>query len=87
MVEERLPPLAQVMGHGVPPTQPKPKRLIHNRARCKKCFTVIESVHRHQFISCPCGAIFVDGGRSYKRVGYNQAEDFEDLSVWQDAPV
>lgn len=41
-----------------------------NRARCKKCGTVVESLHRHDFVTCACGAISVDGGTDYmRRVG------------------
>jgi hypothetical protein len=35
-----------------------------------KCKDVIESVHRHDFLSCSCGSISVDGGKEYlRRVG------------------
>ena len=40
-----------------------------NRARCKKCSDIIESKYRHDFVSCKCGAIFVDGGNDYWRCG------------------
>jgi hypothetical protein len=42
---------------------------IRNRARCKKCGDVIESKYRHDFVSCKCNAIFVDGGNDYWRCG------------------
>lgn len=44
-------------------------RIIRNAAQCRKCKDVIESVHRHDFVSCKCGAIFIDGGREYFRAG------------------
>lgn len=40
-----------------------------NKAFCKKCNSIIESVHRHDFVSCSCGSIFVDGGNEYWRSG------------------
>ena len=40
-----------------------------NKARCLKCKDEIESKHVHDFVSCLCGAIFVDGGNSYWRYG------------------
>lgn len=55
------------------------KKIKVNKARCKKCGDVIESKFRHDFQSCKCGAIFVDGGRDYCRRGGN-SEDFEELS-------
>jgi hypothetical protein len=42
---------------------------IRNRARCLKCGDIIESKHRHDFVSCSCGTIFVDGGNEYWRYG------------------
>jgi len=47
------------------------KKKIRNRARCKKCGDVIESKYRHDFVSCKCGAIFVDGGNAYFRGGWS----------------
>ena len=41
------------------------KRL--NRAKCKLCGKIIVSRHRHDFVSCDCGAIAVDGGNDYCR--------------------
>ena len=50
-----------------------------NAARCRRCDTVVESTHRHDFVPCRCGAIFVDGGLEYVRTGGNP-EDFESLA-------
>lgn len=69
-----------------PYVPPKPtKRLTKNAARCTVCKTVIQSKHRHDWVSCKCGKIFVDGGLAYQRIGYSVPEDFEDLSEW--API
>jgi hypothetical protein len=43
--------------------------IVKNKAQCKICKQVIESKHRHDFVSCKCGCIFVDGGRDYLRRG------------------
>lgn len=48
-----------------------------NKARCNKCNTTIESKFRHDFVSCACGACFVDGGNAYWRAGIS--EHFERL--------
>ena len=50
-----------------------------NQAKCRKCKDVIESKHRHDFVSCKCGSIFVDGGNDYIRRGGNP-EDFEPIT-------
>ncbi len=40
---------------------------VRNRARCRLCDTVVESMHRHDFQTCNCGALSVDGGQNYRR--------------------
>lgn len=44
-------------------------RIIKNMAKCYLCGDLIESKHRHDFVRCKCGAIFVDGGKDYLRRG------------------
>lgn len=52
---------------------------VSNKAKCRKCEDIIESKHVHDFVTCKCGAISVDGGLDYlRRIG--EHEDFEDLS-------
>ena len=45
------------------------KRKVRNRAQCGACKDIIESHHRHDFVTCECGGIFVDGGHDYCRAG------------------
>jgi len=53
--------------------------IVQNAAVCKKCHDFIVSKHRHDFVTCQCGAISVDGGQAYlRRVG--QFEDALDMS-------
>ena len=61
------------------------QKIISNKARCRLCGDVVESKHRHDWQSCSCGAIFVDGGREYLRRGAKNFEDLEELSEWVDA--
>ncbi len=58
------------------------KRIIKNAIQCKHCGEIIESKSVHDFKTCKCGKVFVDGGHEYLRRGYtNSAEDdFIDLS-------
>ncbi len=44
--------------------------LYKNSATCLLCNTTIESKHVHDFVSCKCGNVFVDGGLDYIRRGY-----------------
>lgn len=54
--------------------------IIKNAAECLECGDHIESKHRHDFQSCHCGLIFVDGGLEYLRHGGNQ-HHFNNLSI------
>lgn len=38
---------------------------MRNRAKCKLCQEVLESFHRHDFVTCKCGEISIDGGQDY----------------------
>jgi len=44
------------------------ERLTRNAAKCLECGETIESLHRHDFVSCGCGNLSVDGGLVYVRV-------------------
>jgi Zn finger protein HypA/HybF involved in hydrogenase expression len=56
-------------------------KIIRNSAKCKKCQDEIESKHRHDFVRCKCGEIFVDGGKEYFRRGASDLENIIDTSV------
>lgn len=46
-------------------------KLVQNEAQCKKCGDIIFSRSRHDYRTCKCGAIAVDGGMDYaRRVGH-----------------
>lgn len=56
-------------------------KIVRNSAKCKKCHDEIESKHRHDFVSCKCGEIFVDGGKDYFRRGAKDLENIIDTSI------
>ena len=44
--------------------------IIQNAVTCLACGDFIVSKHRHDFVTCTCGAVSVDGGQEYlRRVG------------------
>ncbi len=55
--------------------------ILRNRARCNHCLQVVESKHRHNFRSCRCGAISVDGGKDYVKRSAKDLSDLVELSV------
>jgi len=63
-------------------TTPKDSyRIKVNKAQCLLCGDVIESKHRHDFVECKCGNVFVDGGKDYLRRGFIDSNSFKELSV------
>ncbi len=42
-------------------------RIIINKIMCKKCGDIIESTYTHDYKTCKCGSVAVDGGHSYLR--------------------
>jgi hypothetical protein len=56
--------------------------IVSNSVICKKCGDVIYSRHRHDFVTCKCGNVAVDGGQEYLRRSYEQPESFIDIS-WE----
>ena len=60
-------------------------RIKTNKAKCLGCGDVVESKHRHDWVSCTCGSIFVDGGKDYLRRGYPEGDPtlwIEELSEY-----
>lgn len=45
------------------------KKLTLNSARCKMCSDVLVSRHRHDWVACRGGHIFIDGGLDCRRAG------------------
>ena len=44
--------------------------IVENTVVCLSCGDKIVSKHRHDFVTCTCGAVSVDGGQEYlRRVG------------------
>lgn len=44
--------------------------ILQNEIECRLCGDIIFSMHGHDFVTCKCGAVSVDGGQAYlKRSG------------------
>ncbi|WP_370684743.1 DUF7695 domain-containing protein, partial [Marinilactibacillus psychrotolerans] len=56
-------------------------KILKNKARCKRCDDVIESKHSHDFVTCKCGAISLDGGLEYQRLSFKNSIDDYDFSL------
>lgn len=56
------------------------KKIIRNIIKCKKCGEILESNNTHDFKTCGCGSVSVDGGLEYlKREG--DLNNIEELSI------
>jgi predicted RNA-binding Zn-ribbon protein involved in translation (DUF1610 family) len=68
---------------------PPPFRAVgieRNAARCRSCGDEIESTHRHDFRSCSCGDLSVDGGKAYIKRGYRSGTTWDELTVCHHSP-
>jgi len=54
--------------------------VITNKIQCNHCQDIIESKSVHDYRSCQCGKISVDGGKEYFRRGFQKDGDIVELS-------
>jgi len=60
----------------------KSKETIKNIAKCLLCGDIIESKHRHDFVTCKCGNLSVDGGQDYwKRSIVHGIDSYKELGI------
>ena len=57
------------------------RKVIRNAAKCLGCGVTVESRHRHDFRTCDCGNLSVDGGHAYLRTVVTRPELMEDMSI------
>lgn len=61
------------------------RKIISNKAKCTLCGHIVESKHIHDFRSCSCGNIHVDGGLEYLKRGVRGDWDtLVDLSEYEE---
>lgn len=49
---------------------------MKNRAKCKLCQSMIESLHRDDYVECSCGEIAIAGGPDSYHVSYRDIGNF-----------
>lgn len=57
--------------------------LTRNSARCDECGEEVESRHRHDFVTCSCENLSVDGGLDYRRRSF-RTWNWTDTSIGSD---
>ena len=50
--------------------------------QCKKCLDIIESIHRHDFKSCSCESVGIDGGISDRNHILGDPSNIEDKRMY-----
>jgi len=61
-------------------------KILRNRAVCLRCNTEIESKSTHDFVTCKCGNLSVDGGLDYIKRGCVIVEE-DGKSTYRDTSV
>ena len=61
--------------------KPYRRRIIRNAILCNHCGDVLENTYRHEFKTCSCGRVSVDGGLDYLRRCFQSKDDYTELSV------
>jgi hypothetical protein len=59
-------------------------KILSNKAKCNKCGDIIESKYTHDFVSCKCGAISVDGGKEYLKRSAMNFNDLIEMSEYEE---
>lgn len=54
--------------------------IIYNRAKCLICGDIVESEYCHQFVTCQCGNLSVDGGKDYLKRSALHPDKVEEMS-------
>jgi hypothetical protein len=54
--------------------------IVKNCVKCNSCGDIIESKSGHDFRTCRCGDVSVDGGKQYLRRVFKSAECYIELS-------
>lgn len=58
-------------------------KIVRNAIKCNHCGEVVESKFTHDFKTCKCGRVYVDGGLEYLHRGWTDSEaDYEELSEY-----
>ena len=55
--------------------------IVRNSAKCLLCLDEIESVYRHDYVTCSCGAVAVDGGKAHLRRSLTDPAAYQDTSI------
>jgi hypothetical protein len=55
--------------------------LIQNQIKCLSCGDEIWSAHRHDYKTCSCGDVSVDGGMDYRKRSFRLSGQYKEQSI------
>jgi hypothetical protein len=61
--------------------------VVINKAQCKLCGDIIQSMSRHDYVRCGCGEIAVDGGTDYRKRSAGDLSNIIELSEYYEREV
>ena len=61
----------------------KRRKILKNAVKCLKCGEIIESTYTHNYVTCGCGNVSVDGGKDYLKRCFRETDSWEDLSEYE----
>lgn len=73
------------MGKSIAVDKTSYQKIVRNAARCRHCGDLLESRNRLDYQGCTCGKVFVAGGRNCIRRGFDDVDDYDELSEYADA--
>jgi len=59
------------------------KKIITNSVQCTHCKDIVVSEYRHDWKTCKCGKVSVDGGHDYIKRVFVEEGDFVELSKFE----
>lgn len=60
----------------------KKKKQRKNKAKCLICMDQIESTYTHDYVTCSCGNLSVDGGLSYMKRSCKDLSKYEEIEEY-----
>lgn len=55
--------------------------IVSNQVECLACGDTPFSMHRHDYQTCKCGTVSVDGGQSYLKRSSKRKDDYKEISI------
>lgn len=65
----------------------KNRKIIVNKIQCDNCKAIIVSNSVHDYNTCSCGNVSVDGGHQYTSRSWKDGATYTEKTIYSDAPL